>query len=123
MESTAVSHRLPAEATLQPRWHRRPESRPDEILDAARKVFGDCGFARTKLDDVARLAGVSKGTLYLYFDSKETLFREMVRAKIVALLAKSETLLESHSGSCRELLVQLITGMFHSMRDQEVVTI
>jgi AcrR family transcriptional regulator len=118
-----VPERPPTESTLPPRWHRRPEARPDEILDAARKVFGDCGFARAKVDDVARVAGVSKGTLYLYFDSKETLFREMVRAKIVALLAKSETLVESHSGSCRDLLVQLLTGMFHSMRDQEIVTI
>jgi len=118
-----VPDRSPTGSTLQPRWQRRPESRPEEILDAARKVFGNCGFARAKLDDVARLAGVSKGTLYLYFDSKETLFREMVRAKIVALLAKSESLVESHSGSCRDLLVRLITGMFYSMRDQEIVTI
>jgi AcrR family transcriptional regulator len=106
-----------------PRWQRRPEARPEEILDAAQKVFGESGFARAKLDDVARLAGVSKGTLYLYFDSKETLFREMVRAKIVALLAESEALVEAHSGSYRDLLVQLITGMFHSMRDHEIVKI
>jgi AcrR family transcriptional regulator len=92
-------------------------------LDAAQKVFGESGFARAKLEDVARLAGVSKGTLYLYFDSKETLFREMVRAKIVALLAESEALLEAHSGPYRELLVHLITDMFHSMRDQEIVKI
>ena len=50
------------------------------------------GFARAKLDDVARRAGVSKGTLYLYFDSKEALFREMVRAKVVASLAEAEEL-------------------------------
>jgi AcrR family transcriptional regulator len=111
------------DSITQPRWQRRPEARPDEILDAAQKVFGECGFARAKLDDVARLAGVSKGTLYLYFDSKETLFREMVRAKIVALLAESEALVEAHSGSYRHLLVQLITGMFHSMRDHEIVKI
>jgi AcrR family transcriptional regulator len=107
----------------QPRWQRRPEARPDEILDAAQKVFGEFGFARAKLEDVARLAGVSKGTLYLYFDSKETLFREMVRAKIVVLLAESEALVESHSGSYRDLLIHLITGMFHSMRDHEIVKI
>ena len=71
-----------------PRWHRRPEARPDEILDAALAVFGESGFARAKIDDVARLAGVSKGTVYLYYDSKEALFREMVRAKIVASLAE-----------------------------------
>ena len=111
------------DSVTPPRWQRRPEARPEEILDAAQKVFGDSGFARAKVDDVARLAGVSKGTLYLYFDSKETLFREVVRAKIVALLAESEALVEAHSGSCRDLLVQLITGMFHSMRDHEIVKI
>ena len=113
----------PPDSLTHPRWQRRPEARPEEILDAAQEVFGQSGFARAKLDDVARLAGVSKGTLYLYFDSKETLFREMVRAKIVALLEESEALVESHSGPCRDLLVQLITGMFHSMRNQEIVTI
>ncbi|HEY3012928.1 MAG TPA: TetR family transcriptional regulator [Gemmatimonadales bacterium] len=113
----------PADAITPPRWHRRPEARPEEILDAAQKVFGKSGFARAKLDDVARLAGVSKGTLYLYFDSKETLFREMVRAKIVALVAESEAVLEAHAGSYRDLLVQLITGMFYSMRNQDVVQI
>lgn len=118
-----MSHPPSSNSLAQPRWQRRPEARPDEILDAAQKVFGASGFARAKVDDVARLAGVSKGTLYLYFDSKEALFREMVRAKIVALLAESEALVQSHSGSCRDLLVELITGMFHSMRDQDIVTI
>lgn len=118
-----MSDPRPADSLTQPRWQRRPEARPEEILDAAHRVFGETGFARAKLDDVARLAGVSKGTLYLYFDSKETLFREMVRAKIVALLARSEALVESHSGSCRDLLVQVITGMFHSLRDQDIVRI
>jgi AcrR family transcriptional regulator len=113
----------PTDSTAPPRWQRRPEARPEEILDAAQQVFGASGFARAKLDDVARIAGVSKGTLYLYFDSKETLFREMVRAKIVALLARSESLLETHTGSYRDLLVDLITGMFHSMRDQDIVKI
>ena len=75
-----------------PRWQRRPEARPEEILDAALTVFGESGFARAKIEDVARLAGVSKGTVYLYFDSKEALFREMVRAKVVASLAEGEKL-------------------------------
>jgi AcrR family transcriptional regulator len=75
------------------------------------------------LEEVARVAGISKGTLYLYFDSKESLFREMVRSKVVTLLAESEALVESHRGSYRDLLVHLITGMFHCMRDPEVVKI
>lgn len=106
-----------------PRWQRRPEARPDEILDAAQQVFGEMGFARAKLDDVARLAGVSKGTVYLYFDSKETLFREMVRAKVVANLAEGEALVRTHDGSARDLLVLLTTRMFYRMRDANVARI
>src|SRR5215208_3049991 len=102
------------------RWQRRPEARPEEILDAAFVVFGDSGFARAKIDDVARLAGVSKGTVYLYFDSKEALFREMVRAKIVACLAEGEALVRTHEGSARSLLVELVRGMYRRMREERM---
>jgi AcrR family transcriptional regulator len=106
-----------------PRWQRRPEARPEEILDAALVVFGESGFARAKIDDVARLAGVSKGTVYLYYDSKEALFREMVRAKIVANLAAGEALVRTHEGSARALLVDLIRGMYVRMRDEGMTRI
>jgi AcrR family transcriptional regulator len=106
-----------------PRWQRRPEARPDEILDAALVVFGESGFARAKIDDVARLAGVSKGTVYLYYDSKEALFREMVRAKIVACLAEGEALVRTHEGSARALLVDLIRRMYVRMREEGMTRI
>jgi AcrR family transcriptional regulator len=86
-------------------------------------VFGECGFARTKLDDVARLAGVSKGTVYLYFDSKESLFREMVRAKVVAAVAECEELVRNYQGSCRELLVELITRLYYGLRNERMARI
>ena len=63
----------------QPRWQRRAEDRPQEICAAALEVFAEKGFAAAKLDEIARQAGVSKGTLYLYFQSKEKLFRAVVR--------------------------------------------
>lgn len=63
----------------QPRWQRRAEDRPREICAAALEVFAEKGFAAAKLDDIARRAGVSKGTLYLYFKDKEELFRAVVR--------------------------------------------
>ena len=67
----------------QPRWRRLPEERPRQILDAALKVFDERGLAGARLDDIARRAGVSKGTIYLYFPNKEELFREVVRAVVV----------------------------------------
>jgi AcrR family transcriptional regulator len=106
-----------------PRWQRRPEARPDEILDAALAVFGESGFARAKLDDVARLAGVSKGTLYLYFDSKESLFREMVRAKVVAWLAEAEVYVRTYEGPARALLVELIRRMYGRVRREQMTRI
>lgn len=84
----------PARSKTRPRWQRRPAARPSEIIEAAFRVFGDNGLAATRLEDVARKAGVSKGTIYLYFDSKESLFREVVRAKIVTAIERAEHALE-----------------------------
>ena len=63
----------------QPKFQRRAEERPREICAAALAVFAEKGFAAAKLDDIAKRAGVSKGTLYLYFKDKEELFRAVVR--------------------------------------------
>ncbi len=63
----------------KPRWQRRAEDRPREICTAALDVFAEKGFAAARLDEIARRAGVSKGTLYLYFKDKEDLFRAVVR--------------------------------------------
>jgi len=65
-----------------PRWQRRAEDRPREICAAALDVFAEKGFAAAKLDEIARRAGVSKGTLYLYFKDKDELFRAVVRDTI-----------------------------------------
>lgn len=64
---------------MAPRWQRRSEDRPAEICAAALDVFREKGFAAARLDEIARRAGVSKGTLYLYFKDKEDLFRAVVR--------------------------------------------
>ena len=65
-----------------PKFQRRAEDRPREICQAALAVFAEKGFAAAKLDEIARQAGVSKGTLYLYFKDKEQLFRAVVRDTI-----------------------------------------
>jgi AcrR family transcriptional regulator len=67
----------------QPKFQRRAEDRPREICAAALEVFAEKGFAAAKLDEIARRAGVSKGTLYLYFEDKEQLFRAVVRNTVV----------------------------------------
>jgi AcrR family transcriptional regulator len=73
---------VPTDTTHEPKWRRKPEERPRQILDAAFEVFAERGLASARLDDIARRAGVSKGTIYLYFPSKEDLFREVVRTTV-----------------------------------------
>src|SRR5207245_1980892 len=94
--SSAVSHAVtPSKRQSKPRWKRRKDARPGEIVAAALEVFGERGFAATKLADVARRAGVTKGTVYLYFDSKEALFKAVVRETIVPVIAKGEAFAQS----------------------------
>lgn len=91
-----------------PRWERRKESRPAELMDAALELFVEKGFAATRLDDVAKRAGVSKGTLYLYFDSKEDLLKAVVREGYVAPIADAETYARAYTGSSADLLRDLM---------------
>ncbi|OYX05241.1 MAG: TetR family transcriptional regulator [Caulobacter vibrioides] len=66
-----------------PKWRRRSDARPGEIVQAALEVFAEKGFAAAKLDEIAKRAGISKGALYLYFETKEDIFRAVVREAVV----------------------------------------
>ena len=101
----------------KPRWRRRKSARPEEILQAALEVFTDRGFAATKLEDVARRAGVTKGTIYLYYENKEALFKALVRETIVPVIAKGEALAHSFTGTARDLFEQLFREYFRLMCD------
>ena len=83
---------------------RRKDQRPGEILRAALEVFSINGYAGTRLDDVAKRAGISKGTIYLYFNSKEVLFNEMVRHWILPQLEKIEQIGKQPAGSAEVIL-------------------
>lgn len=86
---------------------RRKQARPAELLAAALDHFVEHGFAATRLDAVAAQAGVSKGTLYLYFGSKETLFKAVIEQGILPVLAQGEAMLAQHEGDARSLLQAL----------------
>ena len=78
----------------EPRFQRRKEERPDEITQAALAAFAENGYAATRVDEVAKKAGVSKGLLYLYFKTKEDLFKAVIRSflspRIEALISNIE---------------------------------
>ena len=87
---------------------RRKEARPQELLDAALTLFVEKGFAASRAEEVAQRAGVSKGTLYLYYSSKEELFKAVVRQKLSSLIAEGEEAASSFGGSSSELLALLL---------------
>jgi len=104
---------VPAEAAVHAqRWRRRKEARPGEILDAALDCFAEHGFAATRLDDVAHRAGVTKGTLYLYFPNKEELFKAVVAQALVPNLERGEALLSeaAEPQSTAALLAEVMRG-------------
>lgn len=90
------------------RWRRRKEARPAEILDAALECFRARGFTATRLEDVAARAGVTKGTIYLYYPSKEDLFKAVVRGELTPNIERLEAILEQ-PGPTADLLERLLT--------------
>jgi AcrR family transcriptional regulator len=93
--------------SAQPKRQRRKEARPAEIMAAGLKLFSGRGFAATRLEDVAEAAGVSKATIYLYFDSKAELFKAIVRDIASPRLGVIEGLIEAFDGGTVELIAGL----------------
>jgi AcrR family transcriptional regulator len=93
----------------EPKFRRRKAARPGEIVEAAMAVFAERGFAAAKLDDIARRAGVSKGALYLYFETKEDIFRAVVAQAIAPNMQAVRALVVAHPGPLSDLL-RLVAG-------------
>lgn len=94
----------------KPRWTRRKDARPQELLAAALDLFVERGYAATRLEDVAARAGVSKGTLYLYFANKEELFKAVVRENVVPVLGQAEEIVGSFDGHTADLFREIVLG-------------
>jgi AcrR family transcriptional regulator len=102
---------LPAEAAPDnaPPRQRRKEARPQELLEAALELFVEKGFAATRAEEVAQRAGVSKGTLYLYYPSKEELFKAVVRQNLAGRIRAAQAYVDGFEGSASELLRALLS--------------
>jgi len=87
---------------------RRKEARPSELLSAAIEAFVEKGYAAARLEDVAARAGVSKGTLYLYYENKEALFKAVIQEGIIPVIAENEVIASQHTGSSFDLLEKLL---------------
>jgi len=101
----------------KPRWERRKDARPQELLAAALSLFVERGYAATRLEDVAARAGVSKGTLYLYFTNKEELFKAVVRENVVPILGEAEHVVDTYEGSSADLFREIMHGWWERIGD------
>ncbi len=100
-----------------PTRRRRKDARPQELLDAALDLFVEKGFAAARADEVAQRAGVSKGTLYLYYPSKEELLKAVIREHLSARIAAGAALADQHRGSTSELLREVFGRWWHDVLD------
>jgi AcrR family transcriptional regulator len=105
------------------RWKRRKEARPQEILDASLAVFAEKGFAATRMDDIAARAGVTKGTIYLYFDSKEEVFKSLVRQTIGGTLSQIADGVAAYEGPARALLTTVLRTIGTLLRTSDRVVL
>jgi AcrR family transcriptional regulator len=99
---------------------RRKDARPAELIDAALALFVEKGFANTRAEEVAARAGVSKGTLYLYYASKEDLLKAVIRERLSAEIEVAVGLAERFRGPTPELLRQVFMGWWQRLLDSEV---
>ena len=96
---------------------RRPDARPAEILAAALDLFAEKGFSATRMEDVARHAGLSKAGVYLYFEDKMALLRALVTEMAGANISMARGIVEQHDGPVAPLLTTIITFLARQLRD------
>jgi AcrR family transcriptional regulator len=102
---------------------RRKAARPAELIEAGLAEFALNGFAGTRLEDVARRAGVSKGTIYRYFADKEALFLAAVQSRATPVREQIESFVDSFPGSTRELMGLVLALMYREMIDRDLKTL
>jgi AcrR family transcriptional regulator len=106
---------MPPTSTSACRWKRRKEERPEEILEAALDLFLSRGYSATRLDDVAASAGVTKGTLYIYFENKEQLFLSVIERHTKWQIEGAQALVAQHRGSVESLVRTLLKAWWDSV--------
>lgn len=102
---------------------RRKEARPDELLLAAEELFARCGYAATRMEDIAARAGVTKGTLYLYFPNKYGLFDAVINRRTLPFLSGAEEKVNAYPGSMNELLREILGRYWEELTNSQLGSI
>ena len=112
-----------APKSLQPRWRRRAEARPDEILDAALAEFTARGFEAARTEDIAKRAGLSKAAIYLYFPSKVAVLEALIEAKVGPLAESAQTIANAGSADPMTALRILATAAAYRLGDPALLAV
>jgi AcrR family transcriptional regulator len=106
-----------------PKFRRRADARPDEVLDAALELFMEKGFATTRVEDIARRAGISKGAVYLYFPSKEAILEGLVRRAVVPIATNALGAVSSFRGDPRQAISSVLRMLAGKLADPRTLAI
>jgi Transcriptional regulator len=112
-----------ADAKPAKTWQRRKQARPGEILDAALTVFAEKGFSAARMEDIAAKAGVTKGTIYLYFPSKEEVFKSLARQHVLDTLAMATEEARRFEGATFEFLTVFFQRFTSIVMNSEAVVL
>lgn len=117
-KSAAAKARSPA-----PRWQRRADARPEEILESALAEFDERGFEAARMEDIAKAAGISKAAIYLYFPSKMALLEALIEAKVAPLAAQAQKLAAAGQADPLNALKLFATVAAARMADPKVIAV
>ncbi|HVX73157.1 MAG: TetR/AcrR family transcriptional regulator [Devosia sp.] len=106
-----------------PKFRRRAEARPDEVLDAALALFVEKGFAATRVEDIASRAGLSKGAVYLYFPSKEAILEGLVKRAVRPIADNALGFLENYAGDPRLVIGTVLKMIAGRIADPKLIAI
>ncbi|MGE3245557.1 MAG: TetR/AcrR family transcriptional regulator [Beijerinckiaceae bacterium] len=120
MPQSGAGRRTRTAGAAPPRRQRRKEARPAEIFEAGLQEFALYGYAGTRLENVARRAGIVKGTIYRYFADKEALFLAAVRSRVAGLLEEIGSFAGTFDGTTQELLTVLLKQVYTRLVDSDL---
>jgi AcrR family transcriptional regulator len=106
-----------------PKFRRRAEARPDEVLDAALTLFIERGFAATRVEDIAAQAGLSKGAVYLYFPSKEAILEGLVKRAVLPVADSALGMLQNYVGDPRPVITAALKMVAGRLADPKLIAI
>src|SRR3954463_8377818 len=105
------------------RWERRPDDRPNEILDAALAVFAERGYRNTRLEHVGEAAGVTKGTIYHYFTNKEELLLRAIGHRRDASFSQTDAILRDETDPAPERMRLIVSSWFGSITKERLAVV